>query len=126
MRYLSILFLTILIVACTGDKRETSSHITLYQYQTAMRWGQWDLAFSSRSKEAPPVPTLSLDTIRVTAYEVLQPPILVAENQILQVVEIQYVRTDVQRVRKIVDKQDWRYDGEKNVWLLYSPFPDFK
>lgn len=128
MRYV-IIVLMFLIVSCSGitdDKRETSINSSLYNYQTAMRWGQWDVVFGLRSKDAPPIPDLPFEDTQVTAYDILQPPVFIAQDHMVQVAQIQYIRSDEQRVRKVMDKQDWRYDADNSVWLLHSPFPDFR
>ena len=110
-----------------GNKRERALEGTLSDYQSAMRWGYWSALFGMRGDKAPPVPEdLNLDNVRITGYELRQPPVATREDLVLQVVEIQYVLTDQQRVRKVFDKQEWRYDEENTQWRLFSPFPDLR
>jgi hypothetical protein len=109
-----------------GSKKETALDATLSTYQTAMRWGRWDALLGFRNAKAPPPPALPFDNIRVTAYEVRQPPVHISEDQVLQVIEIQYVLNDEQRLHKVFDKQEWRYDADANQWSLYSPFPGLR
>jgi hypothetical protein len=128
LRLILILLLAVTAGCSSFAERKKASalEMTLSSYRTAMRWGQWDSVIGYRSPEAPAVPELDLDNIRVTAYEIRQPPVPVKDDTVSQVVEIRYVLTDEQRVRKLYDKQEWRHDPEANQWSLYSPFPDFR
>jgi hypothetical protein len=129
MRFLSVLLLTLGLGGCgalSEYRKESALEATLSQYRAAMRWGHWDTLMGVRAPEAPAVPALDRDNIRVTSYEVRQPPVPVGEDQVRQVVEIEYVLADRQRVRKLYDNQEWRHDAQRKAWLLYSPFPDFR
>jgi hypothetical protein len=129
MKIVPILLIALVLHGCTSfgdDKKATTLDSTLFAYQTAMRWGQWEALFNYRNVKAPPPPALPFNNIRVTAYEIRQPPVPVQEDQVLQVVEIQYVLTDEQRVHTALDKQDWRYDADARLWSLYSPFPELR
>ncbi len=106
--------------------KENALENTLSKYRIAMRWGRWDTLMGFRALKAPAMPDLNFDNIRITAYEVRQPPVPVGEQEVAQVVEIQYVLNDQQRLRKLYDKQEWRHDEETRQWTLYSVFPEFK
>ena len=126
---LAALVLALSLTACKSiqeRKKETALDSTLYSYHTAMRWGRWDTLLSYRGTKAPEVPEVDLDNIRVTGYEVRQPPVPTSEETVFQVVEIQYVLRDSQRLRKLFDEQEWRFDAETRQWRLFSPFPDFR
>ncbi len=69
---------------------------------------------------------LFFDNIRVTGYEIRQPPLPVDEAKVLQVVEIDYVLEDSQRLRKLSEQQEWRHDPESKQWQVFSPFPEFR
>lgn len=129
MKTALIIVFALLVSGCStlfGDRKEKSLDATLSAYQTAMRWGRWETLGSYRHAKAPPLPALPFDNIRVTAYEVRQPPVSTREDRVLQVVEIQYVLGDEQRLHKTFDKQEWRYDADSNVWSLWSPFPELR
>lgn len=128
-RSLALLLIALALVGCETlqeRKKESALNATLYSYHTAMRWGHWETLFSYRDAKSPEVPELDLDNIRVTSYEVRQPPVEVKEGTVMQVVEIQYVLTDRQRLKKLLDKQEWRHEKETKLWRIHSPFPDFK
>ena len=126
------LILIVLVLGLTGcmsfseRKKENALDHTLSQYRTAMRWGHWDTLFGFRDQKAPAVPEQDLDNVRVTSYEIRQPPVAVKENTVLQVVEIQYVLRNTQLLRKLYEKQEWRYGEEEKLWRLHSPFPQFQ
>jgi len=120
--------LILLLAGCgySEQKKENALESTLSQYRTAMRWGHWQTLVGMRAPKAAAMPELDLDNIRVTGYEIVQPPLPVDDTRVLQVVEVEYVLQDSQRLRKLVDEQEWRHDPEANKWLLHSPFPDFR
>ncbi len=128
MKTIAIILLSGLLLGCsvTQDRKATALESGLYLYQDAMRWGRWNIVFSSYSKKIAPDTIASLKYVRVTGYTVQQPPILITENKVIQVVEIQYVHKDVQRLYSILDQQEWHYDATKNIWLLHSHFPKFQ
>lgn len=129
LRLLLLLPLLISLAGCSSvseRKKENALDSTLSQYRVAMRWGRWDTLVGFRAAKAPEMPQLDFDNIRVTAYEVRQPPVPVGEGVVAQVVEIHYVLNDLQRLRKLYDKQEWRHDEETLQWTLYSPFPEFR
>jgi uncharacterized protein YceK len=94
-----------------GNKKESALEATLSEYQSAMRWGYWSTLMGYRGDKAPPVPALNFDNIRVT---------------VLQVAEIQYVLSDQQRVHRVFDKQEWRYNEKTGQWRLFSSFPELR
>ena len=107
-------------------KKEHALDNTLSQYRTAMRWGQWGAVLGFRDQKAPAVLDQDLDNVRVTSYEIRQPPVTTKENTVLQVVEIQYVLRDLQRLRRLYEKQEWRYGEKDKLWRLHSAFPQFQ
>ncbi len=129
LRIIFVLFLTLLLSACFSmaeKKQKNALDNAMNQYRIAMRWGRWDTLMGFRAVKAPEVPQQDLDNIRVTSYEIRQPPVAVSDGVVAQVVEIEYVLNDLQRLRKVYDRQEWRLDKENKVWELFSPFPEFK
>ncbi len=127
------LFMLIALLAnlagCVGfseRKKEMALESTLSQYRTAMRWGHWQTLAGMRGPKAAAMPDIDLDNIRVTGYEIRQPPLPVDETKVLQVVEVDYVLKDSQRLRKLSDQQEWRHDPESKQWQIVSPFPEFR
>ena len=112
---------------------------TLDRYAGALRWGQWASVAELRAADAKPMPALDFDNIRITGYEVVLPPVMKAApkdekgetkdedtQEAMQLVRIEYVLRDQQRVRRVQDRQIWRLDPETGQWRLTSDFPELK
>ena len=98
-------------------------------YQNALRWGYFENAYSylppDRRDEA--ISPEILEGLRLTGYDVIQPPVMNAESETAtQVVAIDYLYEDRQVVKQLKDRQLWRYDAEKKTWWLESGLPAFK
>lgn len=127
MKIIPLIIIFPLLAGCNsllGNKPATTLETTLSAYRTAIRWGYWSQVFNFYTANTIQ-PTIVLDNIRVTAYEVLQPPIFINEQHAIQVVEIQYVLNDKQILHKILDKQDWHYNNDTELWQLHHPLPKF-
>lgn len=124
---LLILLLPLLLTACAAKNRQVRLDNTLRQYEQAIRWGLFPEAFALR-KEPAKVPDFDfLQEVKVTAYEAIGRPVGPEDgNRIDQTVEIRYYHEDYGREQVLIDKQVWRYDEEKVVWLLDSKMPEFK
>lgn len=107
-----------------GNKSATILETTLSAYRTAIRWGYWSQVFNFY-KANTVESTVIFDNVKITAYEVLQPPIFINEKHAIQVVEIQYVLNDTQILHKIIDKQNWHYNNDTELWQLHNPLPKF-
>jgi hypothetical protein len=112
------------------EKKTQGLEAATLAYGKSIRWAYYETAWGYlhpdlRRNRNPPE---NLDNIRVTSYEVVQPPIVTDSNQTRaeQVVQIEYVLRNEQVVNRISDRQDWRYDAETKTWWLHSKLPDFK
>lgn len=99
----------------------------LYSYQNTVRWFGLDRAYLFMKPELLEGQTIppNLDNIRVTAYEVIQPPLPFGEGLIKQSVKIFYVLQDRQIERNLLDEQVWEYQPEEKIWYRISPMPEF-
>ncbi len=130
-----LMALALLVTAGCGqvqrEKKARGLEAATTAYGNALRWGYpetaWNyLAPAVRSRLAPE--QLTLKHIRVTAYEVVQPALLVDEeqDQAKQEVRIDYVRHDTQVVRSLTDHQHWRYEESNGGWRLHSDPPPLR
>jgi len=100
------------------------------QYETIIRWSQWDAAAGFIAPEylaENPISQLEMDRLRlfkVTNYTVRSVNILADGLTAQQVVEIRMFSTTQAVERSIIDQQDWRYVPEIKRWLLFSGLPD--
>jgi len=107
------------------EKKSTAMDAALTTYAEAVRWGYWDTAYGYLDPDKRKAAPEYLENVRVTSYDVVQPPIMRSETELEQVARIQYVHQDTQRVRSYSDRQLWSYDEETNAWWLQSGVPRF-
>lgn len=122
----------LLLVACsatTGNMDKSRSE-TLKQYEALIRWSEWDGAVNHIAPEyleEHPVTRLELDRLRlfkVTAYVIRSTQLYDEGLTMTQVVEISLFQKSQAVERSIIDEQLWRYDVDRQVWLLHSGLPD--
>ena len=130
LRTLLMLGMASLLSGCPQTRDDNDLSKTLNQYETIVRWAQWDAAanfIAMEFQEEHPITRLDLDRLRlfrVTQY-LVRSSIPVDEGKgLLQVVEIQMFNKNQARERSIIDEQYWKYDEERERWLLHSPLPD--
>lgn len=112
------------------EKKSEELQSTLNSYGKSIRWAYFETAYKFihpdlRKKENMPE---GLDNVRVTSYDVAQPPVIKEGDQMKaeQIVKIEYVLRDQQIVRKISDHQHWHFDTETKTWWLHTRMPQFK
>lgn len=109
------------------DRRAVALQAATNGYQSALRWGYFDnaLAFLAPEQRRDPALVEQLAGLRLTGYEVVQPPVIQEDGRATQTVVIDYLRVDTQVVRRMTDRQVWRWDETMKTWWLDSGLPDF-
>jgi hypothetical protein len=108
------------------DNRRIAFEHTSNGYREAIRWGYFHAAAGFLAPDARDgVDPAALDNVRVTGYEVVRPAKLGSGEDTEQLVQIDYVLRDSQRLRKLLDRQRWRYDDADKAWYLRSGLPAF-
>jgi hypothetical protein len=110
------------------DRKQDALEAATNAYAAALRWGYYETAIGylhPDKRKVVDVPK-ELPNIRVTRYDVVQPPIPSGELTSVQVVQIDYLYVDAQRMKSLSDRQEWRYDPATKTWWLYSGLPVFK
>ena len=128
----SIIFILALLMlaACTSNPVDKSRGEAFKQYETIIRWSQWDAAADFISPEylaEHPISRLDMDRLRlfkVTAYTLRSTNIMDEGLTALQTVEIKLFNSRQAVERTIIDEQEWRYNETAERWLLHSPLPD--
>ena len=126
----ALLILLLAVAACTSNPVEKSRSETFKQYETIVRWSQWDAAadFVSLEYQAEhPISRLDMDRLRlfrVTSYTLRSAGVYDEGLTARQTVEIKMFNTQQAVERTIIDEQLWKYDEERERWLLHSPLPD--
>ena len=130
LRTIVMLGMASLLTACPETKEDKDLSDTLTQYETIVRWAQWDAAVDFISTEYQlehPITRLDLDRLRlfrVTQYIVRSAAPVDDGNGLIQVVEIRMFNKNQARERSIIDNQHWKYNKETERWKLHSGLPD--
>lgn len=122
----------LMLVACTSSpgNLEKSRSDALEQYEALIRWSEWDGALNYIAPEyleENPITRLDLDRLRlfkVTAYTIRSTQVYDEGLTMTQAVEIRLFHKSQAVERAIIDQQLWRYDTERQAWLLHSGLPD--
>lgn len=118
------------LAACTPNPAEKSRSEAFKQYETIIRWSQWDAAADFLSPDyvaEHPITRLQMDRLRlfkVTAYTIRSTGVFDEGMTARQVVEIKMFNNRQAVERTVIDEQEWRYDEERKRWLLHSGLPD--
>ena len=120
----------IVAAACTPNQVKQERGEAFKQYETIVRWSQWDAAadfISVEYQEEHPITRLEMDRLRlfkVTAYTVRSTGVFDEGMTARQTVEIKMYNKTRGLERTIVDEQEWRYNEEIKRWMLHSGLPD--
>ena len=120
----------IALAGCPSNPVEKSRGETFKQYETIIRWSQWDAAADFIAPEylaKHPISRLDMDRLRlfrVTAYTIRSTGVYDEGMTARQVVEIKMFNSNQAVERTILDEQEWRYHEDVKRWLLHSGLPD--
>jgi hypothetical protein len=130
LRTVLALGMVTLLTACPQTREDKDLSETLTQYETIVRWAQWDAAVDFVAAEYQlenPISRLDLDRLRlfrVTQYIVRSATPVEEGKGLLQVVEIRMFNKNQARERSIIDEQYWKYNEQTQRWKLHSGLPD--
>lgn len=121
---------SILTTGCASlgeDRRFRALEDTADSYRAALRWGDHEMALQALPAELRDGQASAdeLAGLRITRYDVLQPLVIRADGTATQTVAIEYLSERNQVLRRVTDRQTWRWDEEQKAWKLYSGLPDF-
>ena len=125
-----LLILSVAVAACTPNPAEKSRGETFKQYETIVRWSQWDAAVDFIAPEylaENPITRLEMDRLRlfrVTAYTIRSTGVYDEGMTARQTVEIRMFNKNRARELSVIDEQYWKYDEQRKRWLLHSGLPD--
>lgn len=125
----SVIAIALTLSACgkvEKQKKSNSLEAAVTAHGSALRWAYYDTAWGYIHPDKRGTMPDDLDNVRVTGYDVVQPPLRSSEDQATQVVRIDYLFRDRQSIHTLTDRQDWRFDLKTETWWLHSDFPDFK
>jgi hypothetical protein len=126
-----LLVLTVMVLAaCSSNQVDKSRGEAFKQYETIIRWSQWDAAadfIAPEYMEEHPISRLDMDRLRlfkVTNYTVRSAAVFDEGLTARQEVVIKMFNANQAVERTIIDQQEWRYHEESKRWLLHSGLPD--
>lgn len=121
---------SITLAACIPNPVDEDRSEAFKQYETIVRWSQWDAAADFIAPEylaEHPISHLDLERLRlfrVTSYVVRSTGVFDEGMTARQTVEIRLFNSNQAVERTIVDEQEWRYNAESKRWRLHSGLPD--
>jgi hypothetical protein len=127
---LALVATTVFLAGCPSNPVDKSRGETFKQYETIIRWSQWDAAAGFIAPEylaEHPISRLDMDRLRlfrVTAYTVRSTGVYDEGMTARQVVEIKMFNANQAVERTILNEQEWRYHENVKRWLLHSGLPD--
>ena len=122
------LFLLTQLPGCASAKKEDGLNPVLREYASLIRWGRFDLAWEQlepKLRDKEPVTTeirAAYDAIQVARYDD-DIATVNADGTVTQLVRIEYILRDSQRLGATVDRQIWRYDETAQRWWLTTGLP---
>ena len=125
-----LLTVAVAVAACTPNPAEKNRGETFKQYETIVRWSQWDAAADFIAPEylqEHPITRLEMDRLRlfrVTTYTVRSTGVYDEGMTARQTVEIKMFNSHQAVERTVIDQQEWRYHPDIKRWLLHSGLPD--
>ena len=124
------LIIGFICASCASNQVENSRSEAFKQYETIIRWSQWDAAVNFIAPdylEQHPISRLDMDRLRlfkVTNYTLRSTNISDDGLSATQTVEIKLFNTRQAIERSVIDQQVWEYNPESKRWLLHSGLPD--
>jgi len=120
----------LVLTSCSSNQVDKSRGEAFKQYETIIRWSQWDAAadfIAPEYLEENPISRLDMDRLRlfkVTNYTVRSAAVFDEGLTARQEVVIKMFNANQAVERTIIDEQEWRYHEESKRWLLHSGLPD--
>ena len=118
------------LAGCPSNQMEKSRGETFKQFETIVRWSQWDAAVDFIAPEylaEHPISRLEMDRLRlfrVTAYTIRSTGVYDEGLTARQTVELRMFNAHQAVERTIIYEQEWRYHDDVKRWLLHSGLPD--
>ena len=132
MRPLFLALIVLLTAACQTNRanevpNQLASQVRLFE--DVVRWGALEKMYlfekqdpQGTQREIPD----DLDNVRVTGYEIGGHLSRLDDWRWGQTAVIDYVLTDRQVVRQVVDRQVWESEDEGKTWYRTTPVPQFR
>ena len=131
MKSILLLLATMLLsVGCAEKQQNQRRTDTLDRYEATIRWSQYDALVDFMHPdwlEENPVASLDIDRLhqfRVSQYRVRQVLSQKDGSGVDRVVELRMYHLHSARERTVEYVESWRWDEERERWMLHSGLPD--
>ena len=128
---MKVLLLSIVIVGCTtvsNMMKEKQFNQTADSFHYAMRWSEFKTAIAFRKDIVPGEISSTLEQlkpIKITSFSIIETVPMENKNEILEVAEIQYYKSDTMKEKTVVAQILWEYDSKKETWYIVKGWPEF-
>ncbi|GAB4183547.1 MAG: hypothetical protein Tsb002_05790 [Wenzhouxiangellaceae bacterium] len=131
VRFFHLLFVIALLAGCASQERSNDRENTLRSFEAQVRFGNNFEALTNFIHpdylDENPISTLELrqlDLYRVSGYRVRSMVQADDEMSLTQVVELRMYHKNTARERTVLYPQLWRYDNDRERWMLHSGLPE--
>ena len=133
---ISLLLVTFLLTGCWNNQawgiRGDEFQKTFIRYSSAVRWAEYDQAYTyikMRNGEPEVLDLDGLTEFEVTRYEIvsktLGPKTETKPADVLLLVEIDFLQEGSPRIKTMKREETWWFDEEAEKWYLDGNLPDF-
>jgi len=126
--YLLIFILSFMLSGCASTPKELEQlDANMNQYEKALLWGEYGYVLGlHKNSSLSQLEQERLQSIKVTAYQVLRTSVSKDRSKAFQLLEISYYNRAYAIVRSMKVEQEWAYEPDKQQWVVLTPFPRFK
>ena len=126
-----VLLAALLLAACASNsKKERTKEEIIERYSALVRWSQFDAMPDYMHPDwlaDNPVRQLDIERLRqfrVTGYRVRQVISVDDDGGEDRVIQLRLYHTHTARERELQYLESWRWDEERERWMLHSGLPD--
>ena len=129
VRMVVLAMATVLVAAC-GNSQEKAREAALKTFEAQVRWSEFPSLLDHIHPEylrEHPVTSIEMSRLRqyrVTGYHLKSRTVDSEGKRLRQVVELRLYNKNTALERAIDYRQDWRWDEQRERWLLHSGLPD--
>lgn len=118
---------SLLLAGCSHDYQLMKTEEQLNGYGAAIRWNLFKRAVDYLAEPPhPPINWRELDKLKVTGYKPTFRDLYPSGMYATQTVEIRYIPADSVVEQTLIDEQRWRFDENRDRWVLDSGLPKFR
>ena len=129
--FVLVFIITVVLIGCatiSEQSRMTRFEKISERYKELVLLSEFEAAymFGDTENMTEDINLDALKNIKVTDYALKSYDISNDRLEINQSIEMEYHWLDIYKVRTILDKQIWKYDEEKETWVLQTGLPRFE